>query len=74
MHLLARANKRNHKSTKTGMTCRECVLGTTFDIDMSPKIKICNEFKDFLPLDVLLPLIAWDTGEDREQKIRAQRK
>ena len=42
---------------------------------MSPRVKICKEFKNFLPLDVLLPLnLAWDMGEDREQKIRAKKR
>ena len=40
---------------------------------MSPKVKIYNEFKDFLPLDVLLPLnLIWDTGRRQENKSRAK--
>ena len=39
---------------------------------MSPRIKICNKIRDFLPLDVLLPLsLHGILGEDREHKIRA---
>ena len=42
---------------------------------MSPKVKICNKIRDFLPLDVLLPLnLHGILGEDREQKIRATKK
>ena len=38
------------------MTCRESVLSSTFDIDMYPKVKMCNEFKEFLSLRCLAPL------------------
>ena len=42
---------------------------------MSPKVKICNKIRDFLPLDVLLPLnLHGILGEDREQKIRATKR
>ena len=41
---------------------------------MSPEVKMCNEFKDFLPLDVLIPLnLAWEKignikSEHKEKK------
>ena len=37
---------------------------------MSPKVKMCNEFNDFLPLDVLHGIL----GEDRESENQSSKK
>ena len=37
------------------MTCWEWVPSTTLNIDMSPKVKMCNEFKEYLSLRCLAP-------------------
>ena len=55
MHLLARANKRNHKSTKIGLTCSVWALDTLLDIDMSPKCKDIQWIQRFPSLRCLAP-------------------
>ena len=42
---------------------------------MSPKVKMCNRNRDFLPLDVLLPLnLEWVIGRRQGTEIRAKEK
>ena len=43
------------------------------DIDMSPRIKMCNEFNDFLPLDLAPPesnMGYWEKIGNRKSELK----